>query len=134
MKTVLRLTALALPLTVLAACASTPEPEVVEVIPPIIEQTCYPVASLKKVVVPAVTKSGFSIVSIESPPSYYYDEATGKTTVIQNPPIETKTPYTKIVTPEEIYYTTETGEVITDICEANASTISAPPAPAPDTE
>ena len=86
-------------------------------------------ASLQKVVVPAVTKSGFSIVSIESPDQYIYDETTGKTMVVKSPPIETKTPYTKIVKPEEIYYTTETGEVITDICEVNASTISAPPAP-----
>lgn len=129
MKTFTKTVALIMPLSVLAACASTPEPEVVEITPPPIVQTCYPIASLQKVVVPAVTKSGFSIVSIESPDQYIYDETTGKTIVVKSPPIETKTPYTKIVTPEKIYYTTETGEVITDICEVNASTISAPPAP-----
>ena len=101
------------------------------VTPPPIEQTCYPVASLQKVVVPAVTKSGFSIVSIESPDQYIYDETTGKTIVVKSPPIETKTPYTTIITPEQIYYTNETGEVITDICEVNDSTVSAPPEPAP---
>jgi len=104
-------------LAILSACASTPEIETTEIIIPPIEQGCYPVDILKKVVVPAVTKSGFYITSIENPPEYIYDEATGKTTIIQNPPIERKEPYTKIVTPEQIYYTTESGEKVNNICE-----------------
>jgi len=105
-------------LPILAACSTTKPVEVKEVvIVPPVEQTCYPIASLKKVVVPAVVKTGFSIVSIESPPEYVYDERTGKTTVIQNPPIERREPWSKVVEPEKIYYTTQEGATVTDICE-----------------
>ena len=39
---------LILPIAVLSACASTPEPEEIVVVqPPIVEQTCYPIASLE---------------------------------------------------------------------------------------
>lgn len=103
-----------------SACTTTPEPvETVHIEPPVV-QTCYPLASLEKVVVPAVTKSGFSIVSIESPPEYYIDPDTGKTVEIQTPPIETRTPWTKIVTPETHYYKDPEGAIVTDICELNA--------------
>ncbi len=111
-----------------AACETTPEPEAELIEPPAIIETCYPISSLEKVIIPAVTKSGFSIVSIESPPEYYVDPDTGKTVTIQNPPIETKTPYTKIVTPEEIYYKTPEGERTTDICELNKAIPTAEPA------
>ena len=109
-----------IPASLLSACASTPEPEPEIVIVPQIVDTCIPIATLEKVVVPAVIKRGFSIVSIESPPEYYTDPKTGKTVTIQTPPIETKTPYSKVVTPEEIYYKTAEGERVTDICELNA--------------
>lgn len=106
--------------SMISACASSPEPvEQVHIEPPAV-QTCYPIASLEKVTVPAVTKSGHSIVSIESSPEYYVDPETGKTVTIQNPPIETKTPWTKIVTPETHYYKNPEGTVVTDICELNA--------------
>ena len=113
---------------VFSACTTTPEPEPEIITPPEIVETCYPIASLEKVIIPAVTKSGFSIVSIENPPEYYVDPETGKTVTIQTPPIETKTPYTKIVTPEQIYYKTPEGEKTTDICELN----EAIPAPKPE--
>ncbi len=104
----------------LSACSTTKKVEEAEAIfiPPVV-QTCYPVASLKKNVTPAVTKSGFSIVSIESPEEYVYDERTGKTTIIKHPPIQRKQPWTRIVEPEKIYYTTDQGTIITDICELN---------------
>lgn len=105
--------------TVFSACTTTPEPRGDAIAPPEIVETCYSISSLEKVVIPAVTKSGFSIVSIENPPEYYVDPETGKTVTIQNPPIETRTPYTKVVTPEEIYYKTSEGERTTDICELN---------------
>lgn len=104
----------------LSACTTTPEPvETVHIEPPVV-QTCYPLASLEKVTVPAVTKSGFSIVSIENPPEYYTDPQTGETVTIQNPPIETREPWTKIITPETHYYKSPEGVVVTDICELNA--------------
>jgi len=121
MKLFIKILPVACLLPILSACTTTPPP-VEEVVVPPVEQTCYSVASLKKVVVPAVTKSGYSVTSIENPPEYIYDEATGKTTVIQNPPIERKEPWTKVIEPERIYYTTEEGEVITDICELNEAT------------
>ncbi|MBL4869622.1 MAG: hypothetical protein JKX72_01575 [Robiginitomaculum sp.] len=100
-----------------SACASMPKPEPEKKPEPVIIETCYHLSALEKVVIPAVTKSGFSIVSIESPPEYYTDPKTGKTVTIIIPSIETRTPYTKTITPEEIYYKTPEGERITDICE-----------------
>lgn len=106
---------------IMAACATTPEPapEVVEITPPAIVETCYPIASLEKVVVPAVVKRGFTIVSIESPSEYYKDPETGKMVEVKNPPIETKTPYSREIEPEKIYYKTPEGKLTTDICELN---------------
>ncbi|HFB54282.1 MAG TPA: hypothetical protein ENJ46_00035 [Hellea balneolensis] len=101
----------------LSACASTPEVEQVEVKVPTIVQTCTPIAVLQKVVIPAETKSGFYITSIESPAEYYTDPKTGKRVEITPPPIESKVPYTKVIKEEEIYYTTKEGVRVDDICE-----------------
>ncbi len=120
--------------SLLSACASTAEPETEIAIVPQVVDTCLPIATLEKIVVPAVIKRGFSIVSIESPPEYYTDPKTGKTVTIQTPPIETKTPYSKVVTPEEIYYKTAKGERVTDICELNAKKPEPMPAPVPASE
>lgn len=120
-------------ITALSACETTPEPEeIVEVTPPPVEQTCVPIASLRKVVIPAVTKSGWSIVSIDSPPEYIYDETTGKTTVIQNPPIERKEPWTRVIKPEEIYYVDAENKEVTDICEKPEIKHAANVAPEPE--
>lgn len=121
MHSLVKATAITLPLLIIVGCKTTPEPEpeIVVITPPAIVQTCYPLAALKKNVTPAVIKRGFSIVSIDSPSQYYTDPETGKTVEIKTPSIETKTPYTKVVTPEVIYYTTPEGDVITDICELN---------------
>lgn len=109
-----------LPLTVLAACASTPEPEkTIEVTPDPIIQDCYPLATLEKVVVPAVTETRYAITSVESPPDYYTDPDTGETVQIQNPPIRREEPYTITITPEKIYYKTSEGKITADICELN---------------
>ncbi|PHR57659.1 MAG: hypothetical protein COA43_11615 [Robiginitomaculum sp.] len=123
----------------LSACVTTPKvEEVVEIIPPEAVQTCYPVDSLEKVVIPAVIKRGFSIVSIENPDEYYTDPKTGETITIKNPPIETKTPYSKIVTPEKVYYKVPGGDTVTDICEhyvdgeAPASAPELMPTPEPE--
>ncbi|PHR91227.1 MAG: hypothetical protein COA69_11985 [Robiginitomaculum sp.] len=103
----------------LSACATVePEMDRISIDTPIAEN-CYPIASLVKVTVPAVVKRGFSVVSIENPPEYYTDPETGKTITIQNPPIETKTPFSRIVTPEKHYYTTPKGELVNNICELN---------------
>lgn len=88
----------------LAACASTPEPEpepVVITAPPV--QTCIPVASLTKVVIPAVTKKFIAITEIENPP---YE------------PIQRKEEIVRTITPAQTYYVDETGAQVTDICDA----------------
>ena len=52
MTTIFKTALLTMPLLVITACVTTPEPvEVVEITPPPIEQTCYPIAALQKVVV-----------------------------------------------------------------------------------
>jgi len=103
------------------ACASTPELQTVDIAAPTFENTCYPVNTLVKVVVPAVTKSGFYVVSIESPPEIYTDDRTGKTTEIPVPTISSRTPYTRIVEEEKIYYTTQNGVRVDNICQADES-------------
>jgi hypothetical protein len=110
-------TAVLFGLAALSACASTPEIEHVDVKIPAIVQTCTPIAVLQKVVIPAETKSGFYITSIESPAEYYTDPDTGKLVEITPPPIESKVPFTKVIKEEEIYYTTKEGVRVDDICE-----------------
>ena len=124
MKNYYRISALLLPITVLAACTTTKvvEPEIVEVTPPPIEQTCIPINTLTRVVIPGETKSGFSIVSIESDDEQYYDEKTKKWVTIKVAPIERKEPWTKVVRPEEIFYVNAENKEVTDICEANDAT------------
>jgi hypothetical protein len=121
-------TVLSLPILFLSACASTPEPvEIVEVEVPVIEQTCYPIASLEKVVVPAVTKTMYSSVIIESAQEYYTDPETGERVEITAPPIEEVQPHIVVVKEEEIYYQTPEGEMVIDICEVNDSTVKSLP-------
>lgn len=103
------------------SCATTPEEPVEEVIilPPV--QTCVSINELEKVVVPAVTRSGYQISTIESPSEYYTDPDTGEVIEIKNPPIERREPYTVIVEPEYFYYRNAAGEQVTDICEIEAA-------------
>ena len=107
------------PLLILGACATTePEAPGVVIAPPVV-QTCSPINTLRKVVIPAVTESGFSIVSIESEDEMYYDPETKKWVTIEIPPIERREPWTKIVKPEEIMYVDAQNKEVTDICELN---------------
>lgn len=102
--TYLKITLIAGLAVTLTACASTPEPEAppVEVnAPPV--QTCVPLSSLKRVVVPAVVKKFTAITEIENPP---YE------------PIQRKEEITRVVTPEVVYYVDDSGAQVTDICDA----------------
>ncbi|MEE9272530.1 MAG: hypothetical protein V3U57_04605 [Robiginitomaculum sp.] len=120
MKNSLLFTSLALSVSLLSACVTKPDPvEIVEVTPPKIKQTCVLIGSLKKVVVPAVTKSGYSVTSIESPSEFYTDSKTGEVREYKVPPIENKVPYTRIIEPERIIYVNDENKEITDICELN---------------
>lgn len=111
--------------TVLSACTTTPEAET-KIAVPELKQTCHPLASLQKNVIPAVTKSGFYITSIETPDEYYTDPVTGETQIIKTPDIENKVPYTKTVKEEQIYYTKpDDGSFVTDICELGTVEIPA---------
>ncbi len=123
MKLIFTTTALLAPLVILGACTTTKviEEEVI-VTPPPVEQTCIPINTLKKVVIPAETKSGFSIVSIENPDEQYFDPETQKWVTITIPPIERREPWTKTVKPEEIFYVNADNKEVTDICEANDAT------------
>lgn len=135
MKNIQIIAGLVLPFTVLTACTTTPEPiEIIEVKPPEIVQTCVSVNTLTRVVIPAETKSGFYITSIESPPTYRYDAETGKTVEVQTPPIESKVPYTKIIKSEQIIYVNSESKEITDICEPTDRTIVEELAPDPVSE
>lgn len=87
----------------LSACNTVPdpipEPVVVEVEP---IQTCAPVSSLQRVVIPAETKVMYAITMIDNPP---YE------------PIERKEKQTRIVKPAEILYVDTDGKQVLDICE-----------------
>lgn len=110
--------AIALPALVLSACASTPEPvEVIEVTPEPIQQGCYPIASLEKVVIPEETRTVYGSTIIESPSEYVTDPQTGETVEIKKPPVEEVQEYTVVTKEAEIIYQTPEGEVVTDICE-----------------
>ncbi len=104
----------------LVGCASTKKqeekPQTVEITPPV-QQTCIPIERLKKVVIPAVTKSGYSIVSIEGKTEQYYDEETKSWKTITTPPIERKEPWTKIIEPERVIYVDSENREVTDICQ-----------------
>lgn len=122
MKFIYTVTAMLTPLFILGACATVePEaPPVIVIAPPIVQQ-CIPINTLRKVVIPAVTKSGFSIVSIETEDEMYYDPQTNKWVTVEIPPIERREPWTKIITPEEIIYVDAENKEVTDICELNGS-------------
>lgn len=91
-------------LAALAACNTVPdpipEPVVVEVPEPV--QTCAPVSSLQRVVIPAETKIMYAITMIDNPP---YE------------PIERKQKQIRIVKPAEILYVDTNGRQAIDICE-----------------
>ncbi|NNC37316.1 MAG: hypothetical protein HKO02_07660 [Hyphomonadaceae bacterium] len=122
-----------LPLLVLSACASTPdEPEIVEITPEPIQQGCYPIASLEKVVIPEETKTVYGSTIIESPSEFVTDPQTGETIEIKKPPVEEMQEYTVVTKEAEIIYQTPEGEVVTDICELYENTEEMiEPAPAP---
>ncbi len=104
----------------LGACHTTKAVKTVkpvEVTPPPVKETCVSINTLKKVVIPAVTKTGYSIVSIEGRTEQYYDEQTKTWKTITTPPIERKEPYTKIIEPEKIIYVDQDNREVTDICE-----------------
>jgi len=105
------------------ACTTTKvvEEEVI-VTPPPVEQTCVSINTLTRVVIPAETKSGYSIVSIETEDEQYYDQETKKWVTIEVPPIERKEPWTKVIKPEEIFYVNAENKEVTDICEPNDAT------------
>lgn len=112
------------------ACKTTKveeKPKMVDITPPV-QETCIPIERLTKVVIPAVTKSGYSIVSIEGRTEQYYDEETKTWKTITTPPIERKEPYTKIIEPEKIIYVDSENKEVTDICQKPV-----PPAPTTQT-
>ena len=123
MKNIYKISALVMPIALLGACATTKvEEEVVVVEVPPVQQTCVSITTLKKVVIPAETKSGYSVVSIENPDESYYDPKTKKWVTIEVPPIERKEPWTKVIKPEEIFYVDAENKEVTDICEPNDAT------------
>ena len=90
-------------ITGLAACQTVPDvPPPVEVEVPEQVQTCAPISSLQRVVIPAETKVFYAITMIDNPP---YD------------PIERKEKQTRIVKPAEIVYVDTDGKQVLDICE-----------------
>jgi len=110
--------AVVLPALVLSACATVePEPEIVEVTPDPIQQGCYPIASLEKVIIPEETRTVYGSTIIESPSEYVTDPQTGETVEIKKPPVEEVQEYTVVTKEAEIVYQTPEGEVVTDICE-----------------
>ena len=123
MKNIYTATALLTSLVALGACTTTKvvKQEVI-VTPPPVEQTCIPINTLKRVVIPAVTKSGFSIVSIENEDEQYFDPETKKWVTIKVPPIERREPWSKVIKAEEIFYVNAENKEVTDICEANDAT------------
>jgi hypothetical protein len=129
--TMIKVATFCLPLVILTACASTPEPEVVEITPDPIHEGCYPIASLEKVVIPAEYKTVRGATIIESPSEYYKDPDTGEMVEIKQPPIEEVQEYQVKTKEEEIYYETPQGVRTTDICENYPVGSEENPAPAP---
>lgn len=122
--------ALIVPALVLSACASTPEPvEIIEVTPDPIQQGCYPIASLEKVMIPAETRTVYGSTIIESPSEYVTDPQTGETIEIKKAPVEEVQEYTVVTKEAEIVYRTSEGETITDICELYEDEETVVPAP-----
>ncbi len=90
--------------TALTACASAPEPTppppVTIVTQPV--DTCQSISTLRRVVVPEVTKKVIAITQIDNPP---YE------------PIQRREEQTRVVSPEQVYYVDTEGREVTDICE-----------------
>ncbi len=87
----------------LAACASTPKPipeKVTIVTQPV--DTCVPMSALRQVVIPAKTKTVYSVNEIDNGP---YD------------PISSKEEHVIEITPEQVYYVDTEGRQVTDICD-----------------
>lgn len=86
------------------ACATPPPPVQMPVVvetPPV--RTCIELADLRRVVIPAKTKTVIAITEIDNPP---YE------------PIQRKEEQTRIISPEYVYYVDETGREVKNICEA----------------
>lgn len=91
----------------LAACASTPEPVIIEepvaVIVPKVIDTCTFISALTRVVIPAETKIFYATTEIENPP---YE------------PISRTEKIERIITPEQIIYVDTEGREVLDLCDA----------------
>ncbi|MEP3890474.1 MAG: hypothetical protein ABJN69_08390 [Hellea sp.] len=92
-------------LTGLAACTTVPEPEPepVIVIPPEPIQTCAPVATLTKVVIPAETKVQYYTTGIDNGEYDDIESATLQRTIITKP--------------AQIFYVDSENKEVLDICE-----------------
>ena len=89
--------------TAMAGCKTTKEVETPTiVIPPQAIETCAPVSSLQRVVIPAETKVQYAITMIDNPP---YE------------PIQSKVKQVKVVKPAQVIYIDSEGKEILDICE-----------------
>ncbi len=106
-----------IPFIGLSACTTTKKAEIVEVKVPQVAETCVHIDTLKKVVIPAEVKKGFSIVSIEGRTEQYYDPDTKSWKTVTTPPIQRKEPWTKIIKPAQTIYVDQDNREITDICE-----------------
>jgi len=99
----------------LSACTTVPEaplPPVVIDVPPV--QTCSPVSTLVRQVIPAETKTQTAITAVDNPP---YE------------PIETRVTRTIVVKQAQVFYTNSEGREVLDICETNIERGLVGPAP-----
>lgn len=90
----------------LAACASTPEPEIIEepvaVVVPEVFDTCTPISALKRVVIPAETKVFYATTEIANPP---YE------------PIQRTDKIEREIKPAEVIYVDSEGRQVLDLCD-----------------
>lgn len=88
----------------LGACETIPEEappaEPVTIVTGPVE-TCVQLSSLRRLVIPAVTKTVIAITEIENPP---YE------------PIQRREEQTRVVTPEQVIYVDSNNREVTDIC------------------
>ena len=105
------MTAIALAAT-LAACKTTPEPEIIEepvaVIVPEPISTCTPISALERVVIPAETKIFYATTEIANPP---YE------------PIKRTEKIEREIKPAEIIYVDSEGRQVLDLCDLPAGEI-----------
>lgn len=99
----------------LAACASTPEPEViaetVEVVVPEVVRTCTSISALERVVIPAETKTFYATTEIANPP---YE------------PIQRTEKIERVITPEQVIYVDTEGRQVLDLCDAPEGVATTP--------